>query len=134
MNRARNGSSTVLVILIIVLLVSLSVLSVGISNSGYRLSKRMSEQFRDYYLLESEADRCFAEAVGMPDGEITAERLLGIGCVNPVVEADRVSFDVVLGERSFHVEFSRGDYRILAWYEAERIFETELLEYGDIKR
>ncbi len=130
----RSGSSTVLVILIIVLLVLLSVLSVGMSNSGYRLSKRMSDQLRDYYLLESEADRCYAAIVGLERGEITVEKLISLGCIDPVVNPQKIIYSVALGERSFYVELRTDNFKILAWYETERIFDTELLEYGEIKR
>lgn len=127
---ARRGSSTVLVILMIVLLVSLSVLSVSVSNSGCRLSKRMGEQFKEYYLLESEADRCYAALLSMDQKDITADVLTGMGCLNGVIEEDLCSFQIEKNERSFYVSFRLSDGKRLSWYEKERVFKEKPLEYS----
>lgn len=126
----RRGSSTVLVILMIVLLVSLSVLSVSVSNSGYRLSKRMGEQFKEYYLLESEADRCYAALLSMDQKNITVDVLTGIGCLNGVIEEGLCSFHIEKNERSFYVSFRLSDGKLLSWYEKERVFKEKPLEYS----
>lgn len=126
----RRGSSTVLVILMIVLLVSLSVLSVSVSNSGYRLSKRMGEQFKEYYLLESEADRCYAALLSMDQKNITVDVLAGIGCLNGVIEEGLCSFHIEKNERLFYVSFRLSDGKLLSWYEKERVFKEKPLEYS----
>lgn len=130
-NNKRKGSSTVLVILMIVLLVSLSVLSVGISNSGYKLSLRMGEQFRVYYLLESEADRCYSEVLKLDPATVTSESMMRIGCLRPFVDEDRCSFHVKFAERSFFVEFERYTGKIISWYEAEQNFEIKDIELSN---
>ncbi len=164
--KSFKGSSTVLIILIIVLLVTLAVLSVGITNSGYKLSKRMGEKYQQFYELESEADRCYVEVQkeyfsGKDDSEnsnvessqesgenggdegdssangenslndkenscgLTAEKLLEIGCENPVIEDGRIAFDVTENERTMHIELEpQSDcLEIVEWREVPAEFE-----------
>lgn len=134
--KARRGSSTVLVILMIVMLVSLSVLSVSISNSGLRLSYRMGEQFKEFFIMESEADRCYAEMLKIGTQNVTADILAELGCEG-VVDDEYISFYVrskisgsgVVSEdgsdtgRRFHVVLRRDNGEIVTWAEAERYFE-----------
>lgn len=126
----RKGSSTVLVILMIVLLVSLSVLSVSVSNSGYKLSKRMGEQFKEYYLLESEADRCYSALLSTDRTKITKEVMNDAGCLGSQIKEGICSFHVEKNGRIFYVAFRSDDGRLLSWYEKERIFENKPLEYS----
>lgn len=127
----RKGSSTVLVILMIVLLVSLSVLSVSVSNSGYKLSKRMGEQFKGYYLLESEADRCYSALCLMGKEQITTDVMKNLGCLDGVVDDNICSFRVEKDNRSFCVSFRLDDKALLSWYEKERVFKEKPLEYSN---
>lgn len=124
----RKGSSTVLVILMIVLLISLSVLSVSVSNSGYKLSKRMGEQFQGYYLLESEADRCYSRLAALGGDGVTVEKMLEIGCRNPKIEENICSFSVEKDGRHFVVAFDIRDNSLKSWYEKERVFEIKPIE------
>ncbi|MDO4753507.1 MAG: hypothetical protein Q4A41_00735 [Bacillota bacterium] len=126
--RQRKGSSTVLVILMIVLLVSLSVLSVSVSNSGYRLSKRMGQQFQEYYLLESEADRCYSGLMRAGSDKITIEAMKELGCLDAKIEEGVCSFRVERSGRSFIVSFELSTFRRTDWYEREKIFEVKPLE------
>lgn len=124
----------------IVLLVSLSVLSVGISNSGYKLSQRMGNQFKEYYLLESEADRCYSEIVKWKREDITPEKMAEIGCLRSYVGEATCSFHVERNGRSFYVVLDLGHrdennlYPVLSWYEAEQRFEIKELEVDTFQK
>ncbi len=130
--RVRKGSSTVLIILMIVLLVSLSVLSVATTNSSYKLSKRMGEHYKMFYELESAADKCFAAVevlykrciVGEIE-DITVEDLEAIGCEAPFVDDVRISFYVTKNNRTMYVELERlcCVLGVVEWREVPQEFE-----------
>lgn len=139
MRNRRKGSSTVLVILLVVLLVSLGVLSVGVSNSSYKLSLRFGSQVKDYYRLESEADRLFAEVIALwHRGELSVGAMETLGCSNPryFEDSNKVTFTVEQDGRTFRVGviFDPKMPIITEWRESERVFEEVELEFGRIKK
>lgn len=139
MRKRRKGSSTVLVILLVVLLVSLGVLSVGVSNSSYKLSLRFGDQVKEYYELESEADRLYANVLTLwRQGQLSVDAMEAIGCQNPRYFEDsrKVTFTVERDGRTFQVGVTfRSDAPIIVeWRESERIFDEVELEFGRIKR
>ncbi len=88
--KSQNGSSTVLISLLLVTLVVFALLSLSTSASELRLSRRNAENNKTYYMLDSEGKRF------LYDVKSKINDALSISRDRP--ESFFANFDILLGE------------------------------------
>lgn len=126
----RKGSSTVVVILVSVLLASIAVLSVSYSNSGLKLSNRLADRTKEYYALDSLADKAFSLFL---KGDTPGIEDMGAE-IRQNADKETTTIIVKKGARRMmiKVKHSSPKAEILIWREMQKTFETEELKFETI--
>lgn len=110
--RSRKGSSTVLVILIMLALIVFGLITMMNSSANYKISKRLAEWTKDYYVLESMALESYKNNEGVYDEEK--------GLYILTVEKDNRIFEVAYTETG----------EIVVWREQPQEFEIVEIQFG----
>lgn len=145
--RKRKGSSMVLIILFVTLMVSFALLSISSTNSSLKLSQRLAERVSGYYDLESLTNKSLSIVVTAIEegGDVFAALQDGDMMIsdfesNYLQDKNRIKY-VVEGDdnRKMQVEIEicrtspKVKAKVVAMYELQMEFDQEIQHFNEFE-